>query len=388
VPRVDSPVREPALVGAAPNTADNAARHINLGNSDLGDLGRVGDDATGTPAVHAGGDLPTVHAGGDLPGSGAGNHLPGGTADHLPGGSAGDHLPGGSAHDHGPGPSATHEPPSGHGDGPGTHHDGSTGGTHEPSGTAGHGHEGGPATGGHENTAGGQGDGPGGSGPGREPEKVDYSEGDETALQPTGRMQPDQEAAVAEQLARAKMAPQDIEKSLIGLRKSAYGAGIAKHITEGHLAQLSGYGDLLSQCKQVGKGSDMSPAVYMAMEHATELQARGVEGLALELKKPEVGLDLDVLVKSGDRIEYGVQLKDVKQASGLKSATKGIIEKQLKGVIDGQKVAILDVHDTKLALTDALLGLIAYRAQLVDATFVLRFEDGSITIPANGPTYP
>ncbi|MEV6183976.1 hypothetical protein AB0M07_44490, partial [Streptomyces sp. NPDC052015] len=68
VSRVDSPVREPALVGAAPNTADNTARHVNLGNSDLGDVGRVGDDATGTPAVHAGGDLPTVHAGTDLPG--------------------------------------------------------------------------------------------------------------------------------------------------------------------------------------------------------------------------------------------------------------------------------------------------------------------------------
>ncbi|WP_426569515.1 hypothetical protein [Streptomyces canus] len=396
VPRVDSPVREPALVGAAPNTVDNAAQHINLGNSDLGDIGRAGDQATGTPAVRAGGDLPTVHAGTDLPAGSTGNHLPGGGADHLPGGSAGDRMPGGSAHDHGPGPSASHEPSSGHGDGPGTphtdgsgsHHDGSTPSTHEPSGTAGHGHEGGPATGGHENTAGGQSDGPGGSGPGREPEKVDYSEGDETALQPTGRMQPDQEAAVAEQLARAKMAPHDIEKSLIGLRKSAYGAGIAKYISEGHLAQLPGYGELLSQCKQVSKGSDMSPAVYMAMEHATELQARGVEGLALELKKPEVGLDLDVLVKSGDRIEYGVQLKDVKQTSGLKNATKSIIEKQLKGVIDGQKVAILDVHDTRLALTDNLLGLIAYRAQLVDATFVLRFEDGSITVPANGPTYP
>ncbi|MFF4654819.1 hypothetical protein [Streptomyces sp. NPDC001381] len=407
VPRVDSPVREPALAGAGAHTAGNAGQHINLGNSlddGLGDVGRAGDDATTTPVVHAGGDLPTVHAGDHLPGTHLGDNLPGGTADHLPGGHAGDNLPGGSAHEHGPGPSASHEPPSGHGDGPGTHHndgpgshqtdgpgshhDGPTTGTHDQPGTAGHGHEGGTTPGGHEGGTGGQGDGPRASDHGHEPEKVDFSEGDERALQPTGRMQPDQEAAVAEQLARSKMAPHDIEKSLIGLRKSEYGAGIAKYISDGNLAHLPGYNELLSQCKQVSKASDMSPAVYMAMEHATELQARGVEGLALELKKPDVGLDLDVLVKSGDRIEYGVQLKDVKQASGLKSATKGIIEKQLKGVIDGQKVAILDVHDTKLALTDKLLGLVAYRAKLVDATFVLRFKDGSITVPANGPTYP
>ncbi|MFF3920351.1 hypothetical protein ACFYZB_44495 [Streptomyces sp. NPDC001852] len=201
-------------------------------------------------------------------------------------------------------------------------------------------------------------------------------------------MEPDQEAAVAEQLARAKMAPHDIEKSLAGLRKSEYGAGIARYIAEGNLADLPGYDDLLSQCKQVSKDSDMTPAVYMAMEHATDLQAHGVEGLALELKRPEVGLDLDVLVRSGDRIEYGVQLKDVKGVAGLNSATKGIAAKQLRGPIDGLKVAILDVHDTKAALTEKILERIAARAKMTEATFVLRFEDGSITIPANGPTYP
>ncbi|GCB49401.1 hypothetical protein [Streptomyces sp. NL15-2K] len=99
-------------------------------------------------------------------------------------------------------------------------------------------------------------------------------------------------------------------------------------------------------------------------------------------------LSLDVLVRSGDRIEYGVQLKDVDSASSLKSATRGIAEKQLLGQIDGQKVAILDVHDIKAALTDKILGLVAHRARLTNATFVLRFEDGSITVPANGPTYP
>ncbi len=79
VPRVDSPVKEPALVGAGAHTAEQAGQHVRLG-SDLGDVGRVGEDVPTTPAVHAGGDVPAVHAGGDLPGGSAGDHLPGGSA--------------------------------------------------------------------------------------------------------------------------------------------------------------------------------------------------------------------------------------------------------------------------------------------------------------------
>ncbi len=94
VPRVDSPVKEPALVGAGTHTADQAAQSVKLGNSldtNLGDVGRVGDDVPTTPTIRAGSDMPTVHAGGELPG--------GRGADHLPGGSAGDHLPSGQAPD-------------------------------------------------------------------------------------------------------------------------------------------------------------------------------------------------------------------------------------------------------------------------------------------------
>ncbi|MER6353173.1 YwqJ-related putative deaminase, partial [Streptomyces sp. NPDC001634] len=102
VPHTPSPVKEPALVGAATPTVEHAGQSVRLGSSvghDLGDVGRAPDNA----AVHAGGDnLPTVHAGGD----------------GLLGGHAGDHLPGGSAHEHGSGPAASH------GDGPS--------GAHEP----------------------------------------------------------------------------------------------------------------------------------------------------------------------------------------------------------------------------------------------------------------
>jgi hypothetical protein len=180
----------------------------------------------------------------------------------------------------------------------------------------------------------------------------------------------------------------DIEKCLSGLSRSNYGAGIAEYIKNGELSSLPGYKDLLDQCKQVSKNSDMTPAVYMALEHAMDLHKRGIEGIAFEWKVPGDGLDPDVLVKSGDRIEYGVQIKDVQSTAGLNSATKKIAAKQLRGVIDGRKVAILDIHDTKTALTEELLQRIYSRAELTEATFVLRFEDGSITIPADGRMHP
>ncbi|MEU5366910.1 hypothetical protein ABZ354_26175, partial [Streptomyces sp. NPDC005925] len=121
-PRVDSPVREPALVGAGAHTADTAAHPVRLG-SDLGDdLGRVGDDL-GTPGGHVEG--PGGTAGDNLPGGTAGHHLPTnsidtpaapvGTADNAVPGGAGtaDHVPGGHAGDPGHGPSGGHDLPGG-----------------------------------------------------------------------------------------------------------------------------------------------------------------------------------------------------------------------------------------------------------------------------------
>ncbi|MEV6963108.1 hypothetical protein AB0M97_28895, partial [Streptomyces sp. NPDC051207] len=94
-PRVDSPVREPALVGAA--TADNAGQVIRLGNDGLGDIGRVGDDAPTTPGARVEG--------------------PGGLADNLPGGTAGTNLPGGSVGNNVPTNSVDNvAPPTGVGD--------------------------------------------------------------------------------------------------------------------------------------------------------------------------------------------------------------------------------------------------------------------------------
>ncbi|WP_330348439.1 hypothetical protein [Streptomyces sp. NBC_00582] len=118
-PHVDSPAKEPALVGAGTHTAESGAQHINLGNSldtDLGDIGRTADN---TPTVHTG------------------DNLPGGTADHLPGGGVGDNtprnsidtpapvgtgdnaIPGTSTSDHAPGGHTTETGPAGGHDLPG-----------------------------------------------------------------------------------------------------------------------------------------------------------------------------------------------------------------------------------------------------------------------------
>ncbi|WP_460065666.1 hypothetical protein [Streptomyces sp. YKOK-I1] len=365
VPRVDTPAKEPALVGAGTHAAESGAQHINLGNSldtNLGDVGRVGDDVTTTPAAHTG-----------------------------------DHLPGGSAHEHGAGPSASHESPTGHGDGPGTHHgdgpgshhDGPTTGTHEQTGSAGHGHEGGSTPGGHEGSPGGSGEGGvpgdtpgGGHEPFHDPERV--GEGDHAASPPTGPMTLDQEAGVQAALDRAKMSAQDQQRLLTQLRKGDYGAGVAEHIARGDFADCPGYRELLNQTKQKG----MLPAVHQAMEYAAELRAHGVEDLAFEHKLPKENLDLDVLVKSGDEIKYGCQLKDVQHEHGIGSAARKIAQKQLGGEIDGPKVAILDVHDTRAALTESTVKDVEFYAQKTGAVFQIRFRDGSVTIPPGGQIYP
>ncbi|MEU4497351.1 hypothetical protein AB0F96_28865 [Streptomyces sp. NPDC023998] len=389
-----APPREPVTVGAR--------EPVNVGGREPVAVGAHTDDNAASSSA--------AHAGDNLPGSGA-NHLPGGGVNHLPGGTAG-HMPGGSADDLGRGPSASHEPPTGPPRDPSPPHgnNGTGGNTHgtdgphrgEGSTPAGHADDGagraGDGEGGsHSNHDGvgtggdhsGAGDGPGSGGhasgdgsPGMHDGR--YTEGDRAATQSTGAMRPDQESAVTEALDRSKMQAQDQQRLLTQLRKSDYGAGVADYIARGNFADLPGYKDLIFQCKQ----SDMIPAVHQAMVHADELQASGVKGLEFEYKKAEDKLDLDVLVRSGDKIEYGWQLKDVQSASGIGSAVKKIAAKQLAGPGVGHKIAILDVHDVKASLTDDILQKVEGAARRTNAAFELRFQDGSITVAPPGRAIP
>ncbi|MEU9763715.1 hypothetical protein AB0D98_29210, partial [Streptomyces sp. NPDC047987] len=327
--------------------------------------------------------IPAVQAG-DRELVAAGRHAPEATAH------AGD-LGTGPSPNHGPSTGADHRNGSssgGHG-GPvnGNHNEGASGAGHGPGGS---GHDtpegidhGSPNGRGGSNGGGGSGDSTSGSHqPSDGPDR--FSDGDRASTGPTGPMRSEQEAGVTAALDRAKMPPQDQQRALVQLRKGDYGAGIAEFIGRGTFDGLPGYRELLSQCKQKG----MLPAVHQAMEFASDLQSRGVKDLAFEYKNKAENLDLDVLVKSGDEIRYGCQLKDVDFEHGIGSAAQKIAKKQLLGEIAGPKVAILDIHDTKFALTESTIKTVEHCAKKTGATFELRFQDGSITIPANGSVYP
>ncbi|MEK8143328.1 hypothetical protein NKH18_17870 [Streptomyces sp. M10(2022)] len=196
-------------------------------------------------------------------------------------------------------------------------------------------------------------------------------------------MAPDQEAALTAALKDAKVPPVDQGRMLTQLRKSEYGAAVAKYIASGRFADIPMFKEpagLLFQVKQNG----MIPAVHQAMEHAAELQARGIRNIEFELKLPEMKLDLDVLVRVDGRIEYGAQLKDVDSVAGINSAVKKIAAKQLGGSGVDVKVAILDIKGLKSELTEREIQAVQRAADRTNASFELKFDDGSVTIyPVN-----
>ncbi|MFF4952522.1 hypothetical protein [Streptomyces chattanoogensis] len=276
----------------------------------------------------------------------------------------------------------------------GTHtQDTASPGGHGPGGVQGAPHQGGNGdgpSGGHDGpgssdveSEGRRGTG-GGDGSGTPDQSPVHLEGDRLAQRPSGEMPTEQEAAVTDALKDFKVPPVDQERMLTQLRKSEYGAAVADYIESRRFADIPEYKELLFQVKQKG----MMPAVHQAFEHAAELQDKGIGHIEFELKLPEQGLDLDVLTRVDGRIEYGAQLKDVKSANGIKSAVAGIVEKQLAGSGVDVKAAILDVHDLKGAVTERILRLVRRAADRTNASFELRFDDGSITVYPTNATKP
>ncbi|GAA3378406.1 hypothetical protein [Streptomyces racemochromogenes] len=292
---------------------------------------------------------------------GAHAHAPGGTADNMP-------------HNSHPEPGGTDTTPAGggHSDGPGT------GAGYDDGPTVPHQGEG-PGGGG------GGGDAPGGAHDGPDPDNQPvHLETDKISQQPSGTMSPESEAAVLEALSKAKVQPHDQERMITQLKKSEYGAAIADYVASGRFSGTPGLGKLLSQIKQAG----MTPAVHQALQHAAELQAKGIEHIEFELDLTARKLDLDVATRVDGRIEYGAQLKDVKSAKGIRSAINGIADHQLVGDGVDVKVAILDIHDTKSALTERDLASAQGAADRTNASFELRFNDGSITVYPTNATKP
>ncbi|MFI1048741.1 hypothetical protein ACH4U3_23580 [Streptomyces griseoruber] len=211
---------------------------------------------------------------------------------------------------------------------------------------------------------------------------------DDVAHAPTGRMEPDQEAGVLQELSRAKMPEPDQQKVLHALRKDPYGAGVAELLSRGHLRDMEGYRKLLDMCKQGPTKTDrgMVPAAHMAMRLATDLQERGVGRVGVELDTET--FDLDVYTRQADgSVDYGYQLKDVTNIQGIKNAV-GKAAKQLNHPGIGHRVALLDVHQPMGDLTPRMFNEAEFRARNAGMTVLLRFTDGSLTVPPNGPTLP
>ncbi|MEU7204480.1 hypothetical protein [Streptomyces sp. NPDC045470] len=366
VPRVDSPSHreQPAMAGVG-GRGDEVARVGSEVSGPTEAEGRAGHGG------NAGDSIPPSRAGSHgAPGNNAGEHMPADNLGHnsTEGKAGGNHLKDNgdsTSGGHGPGNAQDSPPRESHGARPASGHDSSA------SSDTGFGSSGGPGGGSHGGT----------HGPGV-PDGLPpvHLEGDRVAQQPIGKMAPEQEEAVTTALTESKVPPVDQERMLTQLRKSGYGSAVAEHIASGRFAGFPGYKDLIYQVKQ----NDMLPAVHQALEHAAELQAKSVENIGFELKIPDQKLDLDVLVRSENGIEYGAQLKDVQSTSGIKSAVSKIAEKQLAGPGVRTKVAILDINDIKGSLTDRILRNIQRAADRTNAYFELRFIDGSLTVfPTN-----
>ncbi|MEW9518817.1 hypothetical protein [Streptomyces tubercidicus] len=155
---------------------------------------------------------------------------------------------------------------------------------------------------------------------------------------------------------------------------------------------MENYDGILKMCKKGPSRSDplssMVPAAYMALTHATELQSRGFTRLGFEFGDPTTPWDLDVYTRNADGgIDYGYQLKNVLSAKKvLKNAESSA--GQLDYELMRQGVAILDVHHSISTLKSRVFGAMEELAEESGVTFLLRFEDGAIKIPADGPVYP
>lgn len=102
--RVDTPARQPALVGAGAAASDDLLRVGDSLDGNLGDVGRLGDDRPTRDSDGLSG--PMAQAGGDLPGGGAGDGLPANNLDSSP-------MGGGGSNNNGRTSGGVHEVPGG-----------------------------------------------------------------------------------------------------------------------------------------------------------------------------------------------------------------------------------------------------------------------------------
>ncbi|MFD7526996.1 hypothetical protein ACFV8E_05130 [Streptomyces sp. NPDC059849] len=219
-----------------------------------------------------------------------------------------------------------------------------------------------------------------------------YSVRDNTFAQSrTGPIRAEQEAGLLEELDRIKMKVGDREKVIASLRKDPYGAGAAELINRGHLRNAERYEKIIDMCKKGPSRSDpkgsMVPAAYAALTHATELQSRGFTRVGFEFGESTDVWDVDVYTRHADgSMDFGYQFKNIENFKGVRNHA-GPAAEQLEYPMS-QRVVIFDVHQPAGGLPPRTFDAVERAARKSDATFLLRFEDASITIPPNGPVFP
>ncbi|NGO79244.1 hypothetical protein G6045_26850, partial [Streptomyces sp. YC504] len=328
LPRIETPVREPALVGA-----------------NLGDLGRGGAD--------------------DLGRGPSASHEPPGGSGHTEGPGGGDHTPGAGGHTEAPGAGGSELPAGGHGDGPGSTGDGPGNPPNDPP------------------------NGPPGSGAGDSPHDWE---------RPADRNQPVErggplEQQVRDQLRGSKVKPGDLDSVLDNLGQHPNGAEIADTIASGRFKGVEGYDQVVSSLSHADK---MSGGIEQ-LRLGNRLHANGVEGISFEVKggseiKPGVvtgkDTDLDVMARDADGKVHGYQFKDVQNPKKV----VGKIFSNLKQLDESGADFKTFVVDTKGTLADLADQRTAQRLTDVygktNVQFVIRVEDGVLTIPPGGTFMP
>ncbi|MDG4856785.1 hypothetical protein P8605_01150 [Streptomyces sp. T-3] len=215
---------------------------------------------------------------------------------------------------------------------------------------------------------------------------------DHAAQAKTGPVRPEQETDLLAELDRMKWEPGDKKSLLQSLRKDPYGAGVAELINRGHLREAEGYSKLLDAAKKGPSRSDPLgsevPGVYAALNLATDLQNRGASRVGFELGDNSTLWDLDIYTRNADgQIDYAYQHKNLQSVAGIKrhaakSAGQLVWEPKRHGVV------IMDVHQPITNMKPGLVSLVEKQVELHGVTFLLRFEDGAITVPPNGSIYP
>ncbi|MFG3528794.1 hypothetical protein ACGF8B_18865 [Streptomyces sp. NPDC047917] len=328
---------------------------------------------------------------GDREPVGVGGRAPGATAH------AGDGLPPRGRHDsgsapHGPGgedghaAARQHGPRDGHGAGAAEH---SGGGSH--SGEAADSSHGDAA---HADspTAGGGGDGPG------------HADGDHGSDSPSGSG-PMELGGEAEHQFREAMRkipnnnikPKVLEKIVARMGEYPHGREIADIITSGHLSQTHKFRDVVSMLGSGVRGQDLRAMDQIRL--GDQFYRSGLRDIEFEIKNQAFKADLDVRVTDANGESYGYQMKrlenpknpfeSIAKADHLGQLSKSTADHRIM-LVDGQGTVaewqargipdeLLQVHRGEHAIKSGKgRGIL----------FVIRLEDGTITIPPGAKADP